>query len=384
MDAAKPKHRYVVLDSLRGVCACMVVLLHLSTPGYISAAPVVKNGFLFVDFFFVLSGFVIGSSYGSRIAEGFPIHRFMWLRLGRIYPLHFVMLMAFLVFEIVFALFMHDMAYRRPFEGGFAPSILGYSLLLVQIFFGPDATPWNGPSWSIAAEIWAYLIFAVLLRYAFRWIVPISLLIAVAAPVILFHLTDRYLAVFHDGALLRCLFGFSLGIIGWRCTDWVQSIQLGKLGDNLLELVVVVATIWLVSEAGAGPLSLAAPFLFFIAVMTFSRERGAISRLLKCAPFVLVGALSYSIYMVHAFFEYRFINGLSLLKKLTGLNLTNSSGEHTTVGGVPLFGDLMSITFLAFVIGVAYLTYNWIELPGQRKAREFMQKRTSAPQPAAP
>jgi hypothetical protein len=56
-----------------------------------------------------------------------------------------------------------------------------------------------------------------------RHVVSIGLLIVVAAPVILFRLTDRYLAMASDGALLRCLFGFSLGIIGWRCADWVRS-----------------------------------------------------------------------------------------------------------------------------------------------------------------
>lgn len=385
LEAARPKHRYVALDSLRGICACMVVLLHFVTQGYIHALPAVQNGFLFVDFFFVLSGFVIGSSYGERLAGGFRIRDFMWLRLGRVYPLHFVMLMCFLAFEIIFALFMADLGNRRPFEGIFSPVILGYSLLLVQIFFGPDATPWNGPSWSIAAEVWTYLIFAILLRYAFRFIMPLCLLIALVATIVLSQLTDRYIAVFHDGALLRCMYGFALGIIGWRIADKVASLRFGRGIDDLIEVAAVVVTILFVSYGAVGPVSLAAPLVFFFTVLVFSREQGLVSRMLKLAPFVLVGTLSYSIYMIHGFILYRFVNGLSVVEKLTGFDAVHSVGEHNSVGGGALFSDAMTVLFLAIVIFLSYLSYRFIELPGQRFSRDWLKRsRPVGPLPAAP
>jgi len=366
----------VVLDSLRGVCACMVVLLHFTTQGHISALPVVRNGFLFVDFFFVLSGFVIGSSYGQRLAEGYSIKHFIWLRLGRVYPLHFFVLMVFLGFEITFALFMNDMADRKPFEGIYSPTILSYSFLLVQIFVGPDATPWNGPSWSIAAEVWTYLIFGFLLRYVFRFAIPICLAIIVVASIVLSQLTDRYIAVFHDGALLRCIFGFSFGIIGWRLADWVGRLRFGRWGDHVVELAVALGVVVFVWFAGAGPLSLAAPLMFFLAVLVFSREAGVVSRLLKCAPFILVGALSYSIYMIHGFLLYRFVNGLSLVERFTALDLVQSADGHNSVGGGALFGDMMSILFLAIVICASWFSYRFIELPGQRFVRCWPEKKS--------
>jgi peptidoglycan/LPS O-acetylase OafA/YrhL len=383
LDAAKPKHRYVALDSLRGVCACMVVLLHFMTQGHIASLSIVKHGFLFVDFFFVLSGFVIGSSYGDRLAQGFSIGRFMWLRLGRIYPLHVVMLVAFLAFELFFAYFMPNAAARAPFKDSFSLASLVQSLFLVQIFFGPDATPWNGPSWSIAAELWTYLLFALLLRYGRRALVPVSLAVAVAAPLILASLTDRNMNVFHDGALIRCLFGFSLGMIGWRCTAFVQSVALPRWADYLLEIAIVLATGALVSVAGAGPLSLAAPYLFFLAVLVFSRERGLVSALLKRAPFVLVGTLSYSIYMIHVFLYYRLMNGLSLLDRMTGRGVIVNEDGHNLIGGGALFGDAMTLLFLGGVIFLAYLSYRFIELPGQNFAKRMVGKFRS-PAPATP
>jgi peptidoglycan/LPS O-acetylase OafA/YrhL len=384
-DVTKPKHRYVALDSLRGVCACMVVLLHFITQGTIANLPVVTNGFLFVDFFFVLSGFVIGSSYGPRLVEGFSVGRFMWLRLGRIYPLHLVMLLVFLAFELVFALLLPGLAHRRPFEGAFSVESFLQSLLLVQIFFGPDGTPWNGPSWSIAAELWTYLIFALLLRHLARWIVPICLAIVLLAPLHLAHQSDRYINVFHDGALVRCLFGFALGILGWRCAARAQAISLPRAADHGVELAMVAATVAFVSVAGSGPLSLAAPPLFFAAVLVFSRERGVVSGLLKRAPFVLVGTLSYSIYMIHGFLYYRFLNGLGLIERVTGADLVVGNAGHNTVGGGALLGDALSIVFLGLVIACAYASYRLVEQPGQALARRLARGGASGPGvPAAP
>ena len=87
--------RFDVLDAMRGICALIVALYHFNTTGLLSQLGIVKHGWIFVDYFFVLSGFVIAHSYGARLAErtvGVP--RFIALRFGRIYPLHIVVLAA--------------------------------------------------------------------------------------------------------------------------------------------------------------------------------------------------------------------------------------------------------------------------------------------------
>src|SRR6266704_3238416 len=92
--------RFVALDSLRGICAIFVAIYHFSAVSFLSSIPIIKNGFLFVDFFFVLSGFVIAASYGERLKAQFPISKFMFLRLGRLYPLHIFVLFLYLIIAL--------------------------------------------------------------------------------------------------------------------------------------------------------------------------------------------------------------------------------------------------------------------------------------------
>ena len=92
--------RYEALDSWRGLCACMVALFHFNVFSHIQHAGIVRNAYLFVDFFFVLSGFVIAANYQARLMDGFGAGRFLFLRLGRIYPLHLVTMLLFIPIDI--------------------------------------------------------------------------------------------------------------------------------------------------------------------------------------------------------------------------------------------------------------------------------------------
>ncbi|RUT82360.1 acyltransferase, partial [Mesorhizobium sp. M7A.T.Ca.US.000.02.1.1] len=93
--------RFLVLDSWRGICALLVALFHFPTASTISQSAFIGSSYLFVDFFFVLSGFVIASSYGDRLNQPEQVARFALVRFGRIYPLHLLMLAAFAGFELL-------------------------------------------------------------------------------------------------------------------------------------------------------------------------------------------------------------------------------------------------------------------------------------------
>ena len=92
-------HRYVALDSLRGIAALAVAVFHIQARDGFTTLPFFRASNQFVDFFFVLSGFVIARAYGDRLAAGFPIRTFLWLRLGRVWPLHFAVLLVYIAIE---------------------------------------------------------------------------------------------------------------------------------------------------------------------------------------------------------------------------------------------------------------------------------------------
>ena len=159
--------RFAVLDSWRGICALMVALFHFPAANAISQSQFIRSSYLFVDFFFVLSGFVITARYANRLGETGDVTRFVLVRLGRIYPLHLFMMIAFVGFEFVrLVLAQLRSADVAPFTGGFGLDSLLTNLFLLQGIGFEHRLTWNGPSWSISAEFFTYSAVAACARPA--------------------------------------------------------------------------------------------------------------------------------------------------------------------------------------------------------------------------
>ena len=77
--------RYEALDGLRGIAALLVVLFHIHWTNHITNTNAIRHAFLFVDLFFMLSGFVLTASYLDRIRSGVQVRHFLRLRFFRIY-----------------------------------------------------------------------------------------------------------------------------------------------------------------------------------------------------------------------------------------------------------------------------------------------------------
>jgi len=91
--AAPAAERYVVLDSWRGICAILVALFHFPLLWHFQSTSFVRGCWLFVDFFFVLSGFVIAHAYAGKLSTRKDLVAFVIRRFGRLWPLHFALLM---------------------------------------------------------------------------------------------------------------------------------------------------------------------------------------------------------------------------------------------------------------------------------------------------
>ena len=367
---------YVALDSWRGICACAVILYHLPSTGTLTSLRFFENAWLFVDLFFVLSGFVIAASYGDRLANGYSVRRFMTLRLGRVYPLHFAILMVFLAFEIVKMALGHGE--NAAFTGNSPPGALLTNLTLTQIFGFHDKVMWNSPAWSIAAEVWTYLIAAVglvLLRGRFRWVLVAT---AIAMPLYLASVDGRGLDRTFDMALERCLYGFSLGMLAHSVHRTGRFLPTGRATATLLEVTLGGAMLLLVGFAPQGRLDLLFPPLFALVVYVYAGDAGAVSRVMAAKPFRLLGALSYSIYMMHILVIGRFMGISGLAGRALGITTTKMAdyrgGPSKVLAGEGLLPDVQVVLCVMAVVAAAWFSYRFIEIPCRDWSRRIAKR----------
>jgi len=367
-------HRFEVLDSWRGISACMIALLSFNSFSHAYDVPLIRHAPLFVDFFFVLSGFVIAAAYQERLEQGFGIGKFMLLRFGRLYPLHITMLAAYILMELLSG---GSFTGERSVQGIFTNGLLIHGLGI------HDSLTWNLPGWSVSTQFFTYLIFAlalVLLR-EFFWLILI--VVGLAGPITIAGISDHNMYVSYDYGLIRNLYGFALGVFALHLYRHLREIRDG-LGITagqvtLIEIAVVAVIAVFVSLAGGKTVSVIGPYLFAVAVIVFAFEEGALSRYLRMRPFMLLGTLSYSIYMVHGFTISRFNDVARVLEKTLDVTLfttVNAAGGEVRMFGAELWqGDAAYVGLLLIVIGVSYLTYRFIEAPSRLWFRRLADRR---------
>lgn len=378
--------RFQSLDSWRGLCAVLVALLHYHATWHLYDFPLIRNSYLFVDFFFVLSGFVIAHAYGHRIGDLADFGRFVVLRFGRLWPLHAAVLGLFLVVELT-ALALEPWlggAYPRPpfTESRSVLAILTNILMVHSLGFHSDVT-WNFPSWSISVEFYTYLVFATVLLVLPRYRVFAAVALIVFAVAVLVMVGPGSMDVTVHYGIFRCLAGFFLGYLAFRAYR-VTAARLGSSGTipraNLVEAICMMLVLAFIAAAGTGPLSFLAPLVFTVAVFVFAFEGGAVSRFMKNPILQRLGVLSYSIYMVHAFVLLILENSAAIAGKLLGVRLetewvVNGSRLGVLDFGNPWIMDGVALLYLAAVIALASLTYRFIEVPGYEAAKRFVNRR---------
>lgn len=291
------------LAGLRGICAWWVVFYHFL--GLMSdAVPtplkhLIAHGYLAVDLFFLLSGFVIFLSYHAALAKDFPqcVGRFYWKRFARIYPLHAVMLGGYLLLFLAFGYL--SSSHTAP--ASYTWSNFFQSMFLVHMWVGSDLT-WNVPSWSISSEWFVYLFFP-LIAYSLRRLrggIAIHVLCIVLAAVLL------YLVYTMNGlpslgadiphmALVRTMLEFLMGVfVGSLLINHRAFLE--KSAPLALAAVVLLGILY-----AAAPLPDYAliPLIFACLIAYLSVTRSWITAVLSAPALVYLGEISYSTYMVH-------------------------------------------------------------------------------------
>lgn len=283
-----PTRHYLALDGLRGIAALAVVSFHASEYFRLPVQP--GHAYLAVDFFFMLSGFVIAHAYDSRLHGSVGVARFMAVRLIRLEPL--VLLGVALGTG---AYLLHGgIGLARVFLTAAANALLLPSPFLLTV--RPWAFPLDTPLWSLAFEIWINLLYALSFHALTRRSLGLALALG-AGFVLAASLTHGGLNIgfaWQDFWLggARVFFPFIMGIVlsryasasTWR-PAWAHALCLPLLlclcGPGI----------------GGGWYDAAAVLVFFPALL-FAASRAPASRRLD-PLWRWLGRLSYPVYVVH-------------------------------------------------------------------------------------
>lgn len=323
------KERFRTLDIFRGIFSSFVIFFHMTA---FSATPVINNSFfynayLFVDFFFVLSGFVIAFTY-QHIDNWPAFGKFYKKRFFRLYPLHFFVLLLFLVINVAK---QHAASYVHVNQLGYHTdnwySFLTNLFLLNSVKMpGIHDVSWNIASWSISAEMIAYLVFGVTVTLINKknlqsFKSSIYFIVAVSAFFIMVALThDFNIDHTFDYGFLRGITGFFTGALCYNLYKYICNKKsiLKPLIFNILEPLCLIIVVVLICQGDVlKPFNFIFDVFFFITILVFAFEKGWVSALLNKSELLhSMGKYSYSIYMIHtlvlSLFNVLFIRLLKL------------------------------------------------------------------------
>lgn len=343
------------LDLLRGFVALSVCLYHT---GFLFAngIHILPGGYLCVDIFFLLSGFVIARTYDPRVEAGMTIGAFCVQRLARLYPLFLATTLA--GFAVVTARFYGE---EHVLAGGRTFLTLFGNLLLIPNFlypYGIDSLfPYNGATWSIFFEFYVnvlfFLFWPLLTMRRLAAIVGVSavLLAAAAAHAHSLDIGDKTADLVN--AIPRVLFSFFLGVLisRWESGDgrhdsvWPIYLGLGAvLATISLRGLVPDSLVWL-SDLCAVVFVFPATILAFVRVRLFG-YRARVSG--------FAGNISYSVYLLQT----------PLVVAYSGL--PQILFREKIAAWVPWAGAI----FLPAVVVSAYLVWRYFEVPAKRAVRQ--------------
>lgn len=371
-DAAPSRFR--ALDSWRGICALLVATYHIEIQGSFYWQPLIRHAWPFVDFFFVLSGFVIAHAYGDKLDTGRRVKNFIVRRIGRLWPLHVAILLALVALEVARLYSVRVLPVVNahvPFTGEHSLFAIATNLLLVQALGFHNSETWNGPAWSISVEFATYLVFAGLC-FIFRKPssrVALSFAIAMGGAIALSSLSPLGMRDTFEFPIFRCLYGFFLGVLTYHA--WGATTPRSGTFAEISVLAAVIA--FITYAANDLILSYLAPPLFAMAVFVFSHQQGVVSRLLMSRVPQALGRWSYSIYMVHMLVLALLFAAAHAIDALYGQRWLTQGGNGTMIDlGNDGANNILILASLGVVVAISALTYKLIERPGQRFFSRFI------------
>lgn len=338
------------LTSLRFFAAVCVLAFHSAD---VSGAPYlvanfVKNGYLGVSFFFLLSGFILTHSYFDKMSDWGDVRRFAIARFARIYPVYLL--------ALVVALPLLTLPFDYPLA---SLATLG----LIQAWGAPTSELgffWNPPGWTLSIEFFFYLMFPLLLALLSR-LTNAALWVSLAVTVLIFAVMclpglgpTGYLAFgwmeLVPLPLLR-LPEFMTGII---CALLFRAGALNRFRSDLAAILAMAFTVATLIATSTQTTGCFAAIGFVALIATCAVNDGIVQRALSYRPLLLLGKASYALYLLQI--------------PVRGWTLVIFTGEWNWVG---------RLLYLPLLIIVSVVVFILIEEPARKLLRGSIPKRAS-------
>jgi len=376
---ADTKKHYPILDGLRGVAALIVVAFHLFEAHAASRfVQIINHGYLAVDFFFVLSGFVIGYAYDdrwNRMSTGDFFRR----RLIRLHPM---IAMAMIIGAIMFY-FQAGAVFPNiadtPLWLMLVVMVIGLTLLPVgqslDIRGWGEMHPLNGPAWSLFYEYVANILYALFVRKFSKLVLGLCVFAAGCA-LVHFCVTGPKGDVIGGWSLApdqirigltRLLYPFFAGLLLSRL------VTVGRVRHSFLLCSVIIAAALAMPRIGGeqdlwmNGLYEALCIVFVFPLVVYLGASGEVESGLSARMCGFLGDISYPIYIIHYPFVYTYMAWVS-------------ENKVTMAQGWPV-----AIATLALCVLLAWLCLKFYDIPLRRwlTARYMGKARTAGvPEPA--
>lgn len=375
------------LTPLRGIAALLTVMFHvdLMLGGGGNLLVKFKDSLLFtrlylmVDFFFILSGFIMCHVYGKWFndsVEKNEFKQFTIARFARVYPLHFVTLLYCIGLKLVFIAAGGITADPMDAVSNNWAAIPSH-LLMIHSMNVNDWFTWNNASWSISTEWWMYMLFPFLVKPFLKlksigraivvlacfagyllityFIVPI-VTVPASIPFTAVNPADLTINVSYQYGFLRCLFGFVLGMMVYQY--YVEGTAKRLFSNGYALLLFTLGLGVCLHFAVPDVISVAFFPLILLSAAYGSKNMDAF---FGTKPLQRIGDWSFSIYLVHQPLLYTIGTIMSYL---------NPPNPNAPAGPPPpmdmLTGWMICLVFVAFTLLVSFLTYRFVEVPARK------------------
>ncbi|MCE3550372.1 acyltransferase family protein [Pseudonocardia sp. RS11V-5] len=373
------------LTGLRAAAAAWVVLFHFhftALPGVALVSgllgPLVTQGALGVDLFFVLSGFVIAYTYleqlGPRLSAA-RTGRFVWARACRIWPAYALVFHMFGIWLVARAVYGSDpeIAFQAV-QPVLSPGEWLQQMFMVQMWDNPylDGASWVGPTWSISAEWLAYLLFPLVAVVFHRMRNLPVVVLAGAALALMTPIAAAYLTTgspyYPWSWVVRILCGFGAGILAYLAVRRLRRRPgVGRPASVVASVVPVLIAVGLLAGELVGPgrggaVLVLFPVLVGALALADGGVRGGVARWLSRPAMVHGGRISYALYLIHIpMFEVFWL----ALRRYGGF------GGSSLLAPDGVLAHVLAVVVLLATVPAAHLLFRYVEEPARAAMKEM-------------